>query len=87
MISPRTLQRRLGDYHLSYQSLLNGLREQLACRYPLQSSLSFVEIALLVGISEQSAFNRAFKNGTGARRGDIKKHTKLLTIRGDEHHP
>ncbi len=67
--SPRTLQRRLGDYHLSYQSLLDGLREQLACRYLLNSSLSFVEIALLLGFSEQSAFNRAFKTWTGSTPG------------------
>lgn len=63
--SPRTLQRRLGEYQLSYQSLLDGLREQLACRYLQQSDLTFVEMALLLGFSEQSAFNRAFRNWTG----------------------
>ena len=62
--SPRTLQRRLAQYHLSYQSLLDGLREQLACRYLLESSLTFTEIAILLGYSEQSAFNRAFKQWT-----------------------
>ena len=71
--SPRTLQRRLGDYHFSYQSLLDGLREQLACRYLLQSRLSFVEIALLLGFSEQSAFNRAFKKWTGSTPGRYQK--------------
>ena len=71
--SPRTLQRRLGDYHFSYQSLLDGLREQLACRYLLQSRLSFVEIALLLGFSEQSAFNRAFRKWTGSTPGRYQK--------------
>ena len=67
--SPRTLQRKLGNYRLTYQSLLDGVREQLACRYLLQSNLSFAEIALLLGFSEQSAFNRAFKNWTGTSPG------------------
>ena len=76
--SPRTLQRRLGDYHFSYQSLLDGLREQLACRYLLHSSLSFVEIALLLGFSEQSAFNRVFKKWTGNTPGRYQKAHRIV---------
>ena len=68
-MSPRTLQRRLGDHHLSFQSLLDGLRENLGCRYLQRRGLSQVDIALLLGFSEQSAFNRAFKNWTGSTPG------------------
>ena len=67
MISPRPLQRRLGDYHLSCQSLLDDLREQLACRYPLQSSLSFVEIALLVGFLNKAHSIAPSSVGRGRR--------------------
>ena len=72
-VSPRTLQRRLSLHHLNYQLLLDGLREQLACRYLLDSSLSLVEIALLLGYSEQSAFCRAFKLWTGQTPGAYQK--------------
>ena len=63
--SPRTLQRQLADYQYSYQVLLDAVREQLGCRYLKEGGLTFVEIAMLLGYSEQSAFSRAFKNWTG----------------------
>ena len=63
--SPRTLQRQLADYQYSYQVLLDAVREQLGCRYLKEGGLTFVEIAMLLGYSEQSAFSRAFKSWTG----------------------
>ena len=68
-MSPRTLQRRLGDHHLSFQSLLDGLRENLGCRYLQRSGLSPVDIALLLGFSAQGVFTRAFNNRTGSTPG------------------
>lgn len=65
--SPRTLQRRLSEYDLSYQSLLDGVREKLACQYLQQDNLTYVEMSYLLGFSEQSAFNRAFKKWTGTK--------------------
>jgi len=59
------LQRQLADYQYSYQVLLDAVREQLGCRYLKEGGLTFVEIAMLLGYSEQSAFSRAFKNWTG----------------------
>ena len=67
--SPRTLQRQLGHYHYSYQSLLDAVREQLGCHYLREGGLTYVEIALLLGYSEQSAFIRAFKQWTGKTPG------------------
>lgn len=64
-ISARTLQRRLGERHLNFQQLLDRTRAELARGYLLDGSLSLSEIALLLGYSEQSAFNRAFKRWTG----------------------
>ncbi|MFK7842759.1 MAG: AraC family transcriptional regulator ligand-binding domain-containing protein [Sphingorhabdus sp.] len=61
-ISPRTLQRRLGAFGFTFQQVLDGVREQLAIRYLRYSPLSLVEIAILLGFSNQSAFNRAFKH-------------------------
>jgi AraC-like DNA-binding protein len=64
-VSPRTLQRRLENMELSFQRLLDRTRAELARGYLLDGSLSLTEIALLLGYSEQSAFNRAFKRWTG----------------------
>ena len=63
--SPRTLQRKLQNYNLSFQLLLDGVREQLAFRYLQGTNLTLSEIALLLGFSDQSAFTRAFKSWTG----------------------
>ncbi|HEX6591459.1 MAG TPA: AraC family transcriptional regulator [Moraxellaceae bacterium] len=64
-MSPRTLQRRLAEKELNFQQLLDRTRAELARGYLLQGNLTLSEIALLLGYSEQSAFNRAFKRWTG----------------------
>jgi AraC-like DNA-binding protein len=64
-MSPRTLQRRLGELDLNFQHLLDRTRAELARGYLLEGNLTLAEIALLLGYSEQSAFNRAFKRWTG----------------------
>ncbi len=71
--SPRSVQRRLEPLSLSYQQLLDRLREQLAYRYLLQTPLTLAELALLLGYSDQSAFNRAFKSWTGTTPGRYRK--------------
>lgn len=64
-ISVRTLQRRLDANGICWQLLLDRTREQLARQYLADRSLTLGDIALLLGFSEQSAFNRAFKRWTG----------------------
>lgn len=64
-MSPRTLQRRLSEMELSFQHLLDRTRAELARGYLLEGNLTLSEIALLLGYSEQSAFNRAFRRWTG----------------------
>lgn len=64
-VSGRTLQRRLDARQLTWQQLLDRTREQLARQYLADRSLSLGDIALLLGFSEQSAFNRAFRRWTG----------------------
>ena len=63
--SVRTLERRLAERELRWQTLLDRTREQLARQYLLDLNLSMSEIALLLGYSEQSNFTRAFKRWTG----------------------
>ncbi|HNJ85490.1 MAG TPA: AraC family transcriptional regulator [Agitococcus sp.] len=60
-LSSRTLQRRLQERGLVFQDILENTRRELAIRYLQDKTLSLTDIALLLGYSEQSAFNRAFK--------------------------
>lgn len=63
-VSARTLQRRLDARSITWQQLLDRTREQLARQYLADRSLTLGDIALLLGFSEQSAFNRAFRRWT-----------------------
>jgi AraC-like DNA-binding protein len=64
-MSPRTLQRRLEDNGLAFADLLDDVRAELAKINLRASDLSLAEIGFLLGFSEQSSFNRAFKRWTG----------------------
>ena len=65
-MSPRTLQRKLAEAGASFQQVLDGARYALAVDYLSQDSLSLLEIALLLGYQEQSAFTHAFKEWSGS---------------------
>lgn len=64
-VSERSLRRRLTDEGTSFQTLLEGTRSELAQRYLRDPRLTVSEIAFLVGFSELSPFQRAFKRWTG----------------------
>ncbi|MEO0813379.1 MAG: helix-turn-helix domain-containing protein, partial [Myxococcota bacterium] len=64
-MSGRTLQRRLSDSGLSFQTLVDEARHDLAKRLLKHTEYSLAEISFLTGFSEQSAFNRAFKRWQG----------------------
>lgn len=71
-MSERSLQRMLAKHSLSYQELVDQLRAELAKTY-IENDYSFLDIALLLGYSEQSAFHRAFKRWTGLPPAKYKK--------------
>lgn len=62
--SSRGLQRELLKRQYTFQQRLAQVRETLAKQYLLDDSLSLIDIALLLAYSEQSAFQRAFKQWT-----------------------
>jgi AraC-like DNA-binding protein len=64
-LSSRTLQRKLQDAKLSFTQLVDDVRRELAERYLADAKLDLVDIAFLLGYSEQSAFTRAYKRWTG----------------------
>jgi AraC-like DNA-binding protein len=65
-MGPRTLQRRLKAYGVDFKGLANSIRCELAIYYLKDRNNRLTDIALLLGYSEVSAFNRAFKRWTGS---------------------
>ncbi|MEQ1419879.1 AraC family transcriptional regulator [Acinetobacter indicus] len=63
-LSVRQLQRHLQQQGTTYQQRIQEVRCLLAEQYLKDPHLSLQEIALLLGYSEQSAFQRAFKQWT-----------------------
>ena len=64
-MSSRTLERRLNAQGLSYRRVLDEFRRQLAERYLEDERLGLSQITYLLGYSEPTAFNRAFRRWTG----------------------
>jgi AraC-like DNA-binding protein len=72
-LSARTVQRELHHDGLSYQSLVEAARRDLALSYMRQRQLPLSEIAFLVGYSELSAFSRAVRRWTGQSPRSLRK--------------
>ena len=55
----------------SFRKILDQARKQIAVRY-LEKKIPICDIALLLGFSEQSAFNHAFRRWTGSTPGEFR---------------
>ena len=64
-ISPRTLQRRLRNSGTSYSAVIESLRRDIAGDLLSNDELGVSDIAYLLGYSEPSAFQRAFRRWHG----------------------
>lgn len=64
-MSTRTLQRRLRERGIAFAGLVDEVRRRLSARYLADGTLTLGEIAWLLGYSESSAFNRAYRRWTG----------------------
>lgn len=65
-ISVRNLQINLKNEGVSYKQLLSEVRIKLAIEYLKHTNLSLFEVACMLGYSNQSAFNRFFKQWTNS---------------------
>jgi AraC-like DNA-binding protein len=65
-IGPRTLERRLNKAGCDFKRLRDETRRQLAMDLLRDSQNKLTDIALRLGYSEVSAFNRAFKRWTNS---------------------
>jgi len=64
-MSARSLSRRLAGQGTSFHAIVEEIRRELAARYLHERRLSLTEIAFLLGYSEVSTFNHAFRRWTG----------------------
>ncbi len=64
-MSPRTLHDKLAEQGVSFQSLLDDLRCQMACEYLTRARFSIKEITFMLGYTDTGNFSRAFKRWTG----------------------
>lgn len=68
-VSVRTLQRKLIATGTTFSELFDAVRGKLAEEYLADPAVSIAEVAFLLGFSEQSSFNRAFRRWTGETPG------------------
>ena len=72
-MAPATLRAHLARRATSFRQIAEELRHELALKYLRDPALSLVDVAYLLGFSEQSAFQRAFKRRTGMTPGEYRK--------------
>jgi AraC-like DNA-binding protein len=72
-VGARTLQRRLAAEGLTFRAVVDDARRELARQYLAGGAQSLAEVALLLGFSEQAAFQRAFMRWTGVTPGRFRR--------------
>ena len=75
-VSTRKLQAVLKEERTCFRKILNDIRRELALRYLRDPETSICDIAFLLGFSEQSAFNHAFRRWTGVTPRTYRKEQK-----------
>ena len=71
-IAPRTLQRRLDAYGLSFKVILADVRFEMAREYLRGGTLSTTQVAPLLGLSESSALSRFLHDHAGVSARDLR---------------
>ncbi|WP_374442616.1 helix-turn-helix domain-containing protein [Pseudomonas panipatensis] len=71
--SEAKLKDRLAERGLSFRGFIDDLRRALAVGYMGNHGFSLVDVAYLLGFSEQSSFQRAFNRWTGKTPGDYRR--------------
>jgi AraC-like DNA-binding protein len=80
-LSTRSFTRYLAEEGTSFSEILDHLRNRLARRYLADERISLQQIAWLLGYSELSAFNHAFKRWFGMSPGRARMHPSRLARR------
>ncbi len=76
-MSERTLSRKLADEGTTYEELVDQLRRSLAFQYIKARSISFSQIAWLLGYEGSTSFSHAFVRWTGRSPSAARKEKQL----------
>jgi AraC-like DNA-binding protein len=79
-VSPRTLQRKLGDGGTTFKEILDDTRHTLALAYLSEPQYSVSEVTYLLGFSCCSSFTRAFRRWTGQSPSDWRARPVTTTF-------
>lgn len=79
-VSARTVQRRLDQHGSGYSAMLDMVRRDLAGRYIDNAELNLLDVAMMLGFSEQSSFQRAFKRWFGHTPGDHRRRQASVVL-------
>ncbi len=74
--SARTLQRRLRESGTSLRAVLDDARRAIAMRELARETRTVTDVAFLLGFSETSAFDRAFRRWTGTTPAAYRKNPR-----------
>ena len=77
-MSARSLQRRLQDRGTSFNLLVDTARREAALELVLDPTITVSDIAVRVGFSEPSAFDRAFRRWTGSSPSNYRRTRRDL---------
>jgi AraC-like DNA-binding protein len=77
-MSARTLQRQLKERGVDFKHLTDETRRRFAVNYLKDRKITLTEVAFLLGYSELSAFNRAFKRWSGSTPLDYRRSVRCV---------
>jgi AraC-like DNA-binding protein len=76
-LSLRTLHRHLADEGLSYQSIVDGVRQAVATELLENTHLGIQQVARRVGFADATSFRKAFRKWTGRAPSDFRSASGL----------
>jgi len=74
--SPRQLQKMLKKEETTYRTLFDQVRKEIALDCLTKPGMTLYDVVFLLGFSDQSSFNHAFKRWTGRSPGEYRTAAK-----------
>lgn len=74
----RRMQYMLDSRGTSFSGLVDQVRQAMAAQHLRQPDLTLIDIALMLGFSDQSTFHRAFKRWYGVGPGEYRRRTGVF---------